>query len=109
MDTWDRVDGIFQDLAVLSEMLSESDDDELQSEFSTTSANLKKIIEKEQLLLLLSEEYDGNNAILSVHAGSGGLDSQDWAEMLLRLFLRWAKEKGCKARILEILQDEEAV
>lgn len=102
------MDGIFQDLAILSEMLSETDDDELQREFDVTSANLKKIIEKEQLLLLLSEEYDINNAILTVHAGSGGLDSQDWAEMLLRLFLRWAEREDFKTKILEILQDEEA-
>ncbi|MBP9027674.1 MAG: peptide chain release factor 2 [Aminivibrio sp.] len=108
LDTWDRVDGIFQDLTVLSDMLSETDDEELQNEFTATSAQFRKIIEKEQLLLLLSEEYDGNNAILSVHAGSGGLDSQDWAEMLLRLFLRWAEREDFKTKILEILQDEEA-
>jgi len=102
------VDGIFQDLTVLSDMLSETDDEELQDEFTATSAQFRKIIEKEQLLLLLSEEYDGNNAILSVHAGSGGLDSQDWAEMLLRLFLRWAEREDFKTKILEILQDEEA-
>ncbi len=82
-------------------MLSESDDDELQSEFTATSEQLRKIIEKEQLRLLLSEEYDGNNAILTVHAGSGGLDSQDWAEMLLRLFLRWRKGKISEPKSLK--------
>jgi peptide chain release factor 2 len=105
---WDRVDGIYEDLSVLAEILSEEADDELQKEFTVKSAGLKKLVEKEQLMLLLSEEYDGSSAILSVHAGSGGLDSQDWAEMLLRLYLRWAEREGFRARIIEILQDEEA-
>jgi len=102
------VDGIYEDLSVLAEILSEEADDELQKEFTVKSAGLKKLVEKEQLMLLLSEEYDGSSAILSVHAGSGGLDSQDWAEMLLRLYLRWAEREGFRARIIEILQDEEA-
>ncbi len=102
------MDGIYEDLSVLAEILSEEADDELQKEFTVKSAGLRKLVEKEQLMLLLSEEYDGSSAILSVHAGSGGLDSQDWAEMLLRLYLRWAEREGFRARIIEILQDEEA-
>ena len=89
-------------------MLSEEEDDELQKEFDKRASDLKKALEKEQLLLLLSEEYDSNNAILTVHAGSGGHDSQDWAEMLLRLYLRWAEREDFKVNILEMLQDEEA-
>lgn len=102
------MDGVYEDLSVLAEILSEEADDELQKEFTVKSAGLRKLVEKEQLMLLLSEEYDGSSAILSVHAGSGGLDSQDWAEMLLRLYLRWAEREGFRARIIEILQDEEA-
>lgn len=89
-------------------MLSEGEDDELQKEFNKRASDLKKALEKEQLLLLLSEEYDSNNAILTVHAGSGGHDSQDWAEMLFRLYLRWAEREDFKVNILEMLQDEEA-
>ncbi len=89
-------------------MLSEEEDDELQKEFNKRASDLQKALEKEQLLLLLSEEYDSNNAILTVHAGSGGHDSQDWAEMLLRLYLRWAEREDFKVSILEMLQDEEA-
>lgn len=105
---WERADGEYEELSLLAEMLSEEDDYELQKEFSTKSAELKKLIEKEQLLLLLSDEHDSYDAILTVHAGSGGLDSQDWAEMLLRLYLRWAEKSGFKVRIIEIVQDEEA-
>ena len=89
-------------------MLSDDDDDELQSEFSRTADEFRKFVDKEQMVLLLSEEYDGSNAILTVHAGSGGLDSQDWAEMLLRLYIRWSEREGFSAKVLDILQDEEA-
>lgn len=99
---------MFSDLETLDEMLSDADDDELQREFSQTGDAFRKFVEKEQMVLLLSEEYDGSNAILTVHAGSGGLDSQDWAEMLLRLYLRWSEREGFSARVLDILQDEEA-
>lgn len=98
INTWEDVEDKFQEIVVLEEMLSETEDEELQQEFNALSQLLEKIIEKEQLLLLLSEEYDANNAILTVHAGSGGLDSQDWAEMLLRLFLRWAEREEFKRR-----------
>lgn len=99
---------MFSDLETLDEMLSDADDDELQREFSQTADALRRFVDKEQMVLLLSEEYDGSNAILTVHAGSGGLDSQDWAEMLLRLYLRWSEREGFSARVLDILQDEEA-
>ena len=102
------MDRTFQDLEILEEMLSDKEDEELQQEFSSLSEVLRRTIEKEQLLLLLSEEYDANSAILSIHAGSGGLDSQDWADMLLRMYLRWAEREGFRTKILDILQDEEA-
>ncbi|NLB82869.1 MAG: peptide chain release factor 2 [Synergistaceae bacterium] len=105
---WEATEKDFQEIAILDEMLSEEEDDELQKEFNKRAFDLKKTLEKEQLLLLLSEEYDSNNAILTVHAGSGGHDSQDWAEMLLRLYLRWAEREEFKVNILEMLQDKEA-
>ncbi len=59
-------------------------------------------------MILLGGDYDESNAILTVHAGSGGLDSQDWAEMLLRMYLRWCEREGLKATVLEACSDEEA-
>ncbi len=88
LDSWNDVERMYSDIVTLEEMLSENEDDDLQREFEQTAEKLRKFAEKEQLLLLLSEEHDSSNAILTVHAGSGGLDSQDWAEMLLRLYLR---------------------
>lgn len=108
LDSWNDVERMYSDIVTLEEMLSENEDDDLQREFEQTAEKLRKFAEKEQLLLLLSEEHDSSNAILTVHAGSGGLDSQDWAEMLLRLYLRWVEREGFSAKVLDILQDEEA-
>ena len=98
----------FNELAILEEMLREYEDPELQSELEKRAAALHKAIGQQQLFLLLNEEYDKNNAILTIHAGSGGLDSQDWAEMLLRMFLRWAERENFKANVIDLLSDDEA-
>ena len=108
VDGWNEIDRQFNEVATLEELLSEGDDDELQAEFTKTTEAFRKLVEKEQMALLLSEEYDDSNAILAVHAGTGGLDSQDWAEMLLRLYLRWAEREGFSAKVIDLLQDEEA-
>ena len=84
------------------------EDADLQKEFDDRSEDFRREIEEEQMALLLSEPYDENNAILSVHAGSGGLDSQDWAGMLYRMYLRWAEEHRFKTKILDCQDDEEA-
>jgi peptide chain release factor 2 len=89
-------------------MLREEEDEELQEEFATRSRELRRALSRRQLLLLLDEDYDRSNAILTVHAGSGGLDSQDWAEMLLRMYLRWAERDGYKTTVLEASSDDEA-
>lgn len=65
-------------------------------------------MEDRQLVLLMKDEYDPGNAILSIHPGAGGLDSQDWAEMLMRMYLRWCENRGFKARLLEVLPGDEA-
>lgn len=105
---WERVCREVDDLVVLDEMLREDDDAELQKEFETRATELRRTLDRHQLLILLDEEYDNANAILMVHAGSGGLDSQDWAEMLLRMYLRWAERDGFKTTVLEASSDEEA-
>ncbi len=108
LEAWQHVCGEVDDLTVLEEMLSGAEDAELQSEFDRRAAELRRSLEHTSLLLLLNEEYDTANAILTVHAGSGGLDSQDWAEMLLRMYLRYAEREGLKATVLEATNDEEA-
>ena len=108
LEAWQHVCTEVDDLTVLEEMLSGAEDAELQREFDRRAAELRRSLEHTSLLLLLNEEYDTANAILTVHAGSGGLDSQDWAEMLLRMYLRYAEREGLKATVLEATNDEEA-
>ena len=96
------------ELETLVEILGEGEDPELLSEFYARAGSLKKSIKNDQLILLMNEEYDDSNAILSIHPGAGGLDSQDWAEMIFRLYLRWAEAHGMETRIFDLLQDDEA-
>lgn len=70
--------------------------------------NLKKEIEKFELLQMLSGEYDSADAILTINAGAGGTDAQDWASMLLRMYIRWVEKRGWKSELLDKLDGEEA-
>ncbi len=108
LEEWDRVSREVDELGVLEEILREEPDAELQKEFEMRARELGRTLDRHQLLILLNEEYDEANAILTIHAGSGGLDSQDWAEMLLRMYLRWAERDGFKTTILEASSDDEA-
>ena len=110
LDAWHNICTELEELEILEELLSSSgyDDKDLALEFSKRAESLREAIEHENLLLLLIDEYDACNAILTVHAGSGGLDSQDWAEMLLRMYLKYAERENFKIKILNIASDEEA-
>lgn len=77
---------------------------EIQSEIDKETSHLDEL----ELEMAFSSEYDARNAILAIHAGAGGTESQDWAEMLLRMYLRWAERHGYKAEILDISPGEEA-
>jgi len=88
--------------------LLELDDGSLSAEIEQQVDNLEKLLEKKQTTLLLSGEYDHGNAILAIHAGAGGTDSQDWAGMLERMYLRWAENSGYKTEILDRMPGEEA-
>ena len=108
VEEWERVCREADELELLEAMLREQDDSELQIEFEVRAGEFKRTLDRHQLLILLNEEYDAGNAILTVHAGSGGHDSQDWAEMLLRMYLRWAERDKFKANVLEVSSDAEA-
>lgn len=70
--------------------------------------NFEKFYKEEEAKILLSEEYDHSPAILSIHAGTGGTDAQDFAEMLLRMYIRWAEKKGYRVKIVDFLAGDEA-
>ncbi|MDR3354024.1 MAG: peptide chain release factor 2 [Synergistaceae bacterium] len=96
------------EMEALAEILSEEDDPELSAEFYERSAKLAKSVEAERIYVLLDEEHDISPAIVTVHAGAGGLDSQDWCEMLYRMYLRWAESRRFGVRVLDELRDQEA-
>ena len=77
---------------------------EIESEIDKISAQLDEI----ELGMAFSSEYDARNAIVAIHAGAGGTESQDWAQMLLRMYLRWAERRGYKAEVLDVSPGEEA-
>jgi peptide chain release factor 2 len=98
----------FGELETLAELLSEADDAELQGEFYERSKRLEKELASKRIYVLMDGEHDISDAIVTIHAGSGGLDSQDWCEMLFRMYMRWAESHGYGAAILDELRDEEA-
>ena len=104
----DRLNTSLEDLKVMIEMAEEADDEETALEAKSEKETLEKDLENLMLKTLLNEKYDENNAIISIHAGSGGTEAMDWAEMLLRMYLRWCEKRGFKAKIMDMNDDTEA-
>jgi peptide chain release factor 2 len=96
------------DLAVLNELAVEEEDDDATAEVAQGLAELERELAELETRVLLSGEYDGRDAIVTVHSGAGGTDSQDWAEMLLRMLLRWCEQRGFKVDLHERQDGEEA-
>ncbi len=88
--------------------LAQLDDESLRSELETEIDSVEADLEKRSFTAMLSGKYDRDSAILAIHAGAGGTDSQDWAAMLERMYLRWMEERGFKAEILDSTDGEEA-
>jgi peptide chain release factor 2 len=84
------------------------DDESLRPELEAEIGAIEAELEKRTFTAMLSGKYDHDSAILAVHAGAGGTDSQDWADMLQRMYLRWAEQQGYKAEILDMTEGEEA-
>ena len=97
-----------EELETLIEMAIEEGDESLEGEIESLCEELKASLNKQKIESLLSGEYDSNNAILSIHAGTGGLDAQDWAEMLMRMYIRWSEKKGYSVKIVDLIRDTEA-
>jgi peptide chain release factor 2 len=98
----------YENLEVSYELVKEEADEELQKELEKELQTLTKEMNEFELALLLSEPYDKNNAILELHPGAGGTESQDWASMLLRMYTRWAERKGYKVETIDYLPGDEA-
>lgn len=98
----------YEDAETLIEMALEEEDEGLKSEVEETIKEFVEHYDKLRINTLLSEEYDQNNAIVSLHAGAGGTESCDWVNMLFRMYSRWADKKGYSLEILDYLDGDEA-
>ncbi len=104
----ERFDKEFEEIQLLIELGNEDEDDSLLNEVKESIIRVEKKLERFRISLLLKGQYDKNNALISLHAGAGGTEAQDWVEMLLRMYTRWAENKGFKTKILDILDGDEA-
>ncbi|WP_163099268.1 peptide chain release factor 2 [Peribacillus alkalitolerans] len=97
-----------ENLELTYELVKEESDDELQAELEVEIKELVRKLDEYELQMLLSEPYDKNNAILELHPGAGGTESQDWGSMLLRMYTRWAEKQGFKVETMDYLPGDEA-
>lgn len=97
-----------ENLEMTLELLKEEADEELQADLVAELKDFKKKMEDFDLQMLLSDEFDSSNAILEIHSGAGGTESQDWASMLLRMYTRWAEDQGYKVETLDYQAGDEA-
>ena len=98
----------WEDLTTLCEMGQEEDDADILEELKSEFADLEERVEETRMTTLLSGEYDNSNAILQFHAGAGGTEAQDWAQMLYRMYTRWAERHGFVYKILDYEDGDEA-
>ncbi len=97
-----------EEIDVMCQLCEEEDDTSLIKEIESKLTSIEEEIESLQIEVLLSEPYDRNNAIVSLHPGAGGTESQDWAEMLYRMYTRWAEKTGFSIDVLDYLPGDEA-
>lgn len=104
---YENLNDEIEDLETLIELVIEEESYEEYKEIEKAMKHLEKKSQEFKLSTLLSGEYDKNNAVLAIHSGAGGLEAQDWAEMLLRMYRRWAESKGCQIETLDLIADSE--
>jgi len=108
IDLWRGFQSRVDDLLATLELVEESGDAELTAELERTAAELEKDFDRERTALLFSGEHDQRGAILSISAGAGGTEATDWAEMLLRMYLRWAERHRYRTEIVDQQEGEQA-
>jgi peptide chain release factor 2 len=108
VDQFHELNESYENLQLTYELVKEEEDEDLKEELVTEINELVSKLNDFELQLLLSEQHDKNNAILELHPGAGGTESQDWGSMLLRMYTRWAEKKGFKVETLDYLPGDEA-
>ena len=108
VNTYDRIVSRVADAGLMAELAATENDESAHAEVAAELTKLEEELESLEVVALLGGEFDDSPAILEVHAGEGGTDSQDWGEMLLRMYLRWAQNKDFKTELLEVTAGDEA-
>lgn len=108
VEPWRALEKEVNDLASLVDMALSEGDTSLEPELTAAVTSLAARLDSHESDLLLSGEYDERDAFIAIHAGAGGVDSQDWAQMLLRMYLRWAERRGYQAEVLDTSAGDEA-
>ena len=106
--TYRELEGKFEDALTLIELGEAEDDEGSISEGETALKEVRALAQKREVEALLSGEADGNDTYVEIHAGAGGTESQDWASMLARMYMRWAERRGYKVKLIEESPGEEA-
>ena len=108
IEKYNKLNESLEDVITLIELSIEEEDDSSIEEIKSEAESFKKKLEEERLATLLTGEYDSANAILTFHAGAGGTEAQDWAEMLYRMYTRWAERHDYKVELLDYLDGDDA-
>jgi peptide chain release factor 2 len=108
VEDWESAESELEDLQVLVELGEEGEDEETLAEVKSLLPDLEAKIGKMEFARMLSGEHDASSAIVSINAGAGGTEAQDWADILLRMYLRWCERKGFKSEITEYQPGDEA-
>ena len=108
LDKYKKLEGKGEDVEVMFEMAEEEDDEELANEAKQELAEFVKLVEEFRIATLLNGPYDSANAVLSLHAGVGGTEAQDWVSMLYRMYVRYCERAGYTVKELDLLEGDEA-
>ena len=108
VNSWKDLNDRINNLIEIDELLKQEQDESLSKELEQDKLKLTKDIENIETKTKLSGKHDKNNAIVSIHAGAGGTESCDWAQMLVRMYSRWAESKGFSFNTIDILDGDEA-
>ena len=107
-DKYEKIESELNNLIDMNELLLAENDEDMANDLVKSTASIEKEIDSLEVATLLSDKYDMNNAIVTIHPGAGGTESQDWAEMLYRMYTRWANSNGYSVQELDYLDGDEA-